>query len=718
MNRKLLRKPFIIFLIFLLNCFNFSFIKINVEGETTADILNSSDLIVKFYEMGNGDCTFIKYGNTEILIDSGEKAGKLETVKADFQSYITDGVLDYLFVTHGDSDHIGNIKKVLSWFTPTNENEVLKTSAGNKFYINTLIDFDTDFAKELYTTNAYNAYVDQRDNMIDKSTQKNNKNKGIKSYYSVADIWNKELNKETNTVLFKNDDLEIHILYNKYYFESTNESNMLSLCLLIKYGKSKVLFTGDLEEIHTATDKLVYGETNLVEYYKDSQLLSDVTLFKAGHHGSRSSNSKKLIDVIKPKYVMITCDAGRGANNFPRQQSLDNFFTYTSNIYISSEYFPDIDLSNSYYGDVTFEIDKDEKVNVYISNSKYINKETQSIIPLSETDWFINNRELKVQTHVFSSLVDKNTGYVGNCTLVKCGSYDIVIDCGLYANSDSRALTQSNFIEDLKEYIIDDEIDYLIITSPTTECISQVVDIAFGKNDYKKGLINYFEIKSLIDFGDSFDPSQGSLVSLYKAYLELRNQLKESGNTTVMSVREVIEEKNSKIEIFENFTINFLISDFYENTGENKHDSSVGFTIEFFDKHMLFLGNMTSKGEENILSNNKLENIVFYLCSGNGSQLSTSIELLDEIKSYNLYVCSNSIIEYNLCGDILFSNELNCRLLNRLKYDKIFVTMEYSGGQVESLSGDLIFVIESDGEAYIIEEDSKENLMDYVNKNN
>ena len=52
----------------------------NTHGETE-DLLNSKDLIVKFYEMGDGDCTFIKYGNLEILIDGGENKGKLDHVK-------------------------------------------------------------------------------------------------------------------------------------------------------------------------------------------------------------------------------------------------------------------------------------------------------------------------------------------------------------------------------------------------------------------------------------------------------------------------------------------------------------------------------------------------------------------------------------------------------------------------------------------------------------
>ena len=45
--------------------------------------------------------------------------------------------------------------------------------------------------------------------------------------------------------------------------------------------------------------------------YDKSGLLKDCDVYKAGHHGSNTSSSDELLDVIKPEYAVIMC----GVNN-------------------------------------------------------------------------------------------------------------------------------------------------------------------------------------------------------------------------------------------------------------------------------------------------------------------------------------------------------------------------------------------------------------------
>ncbi|OFI49191.1 DNA internalization-related competence protein ComEC/Rec2 [Floricoccus tropicus] len=83
---------------------------------------------------------------------------------------------------------------------------------------------------------------------------------------------------------------------------------------IVLYGKllnKYFLFTGDLEE---------EGEREIVNEY--SKLPVDV--LKAGHHGSKTSSSKQFIELIKPKYALISC----GINNrykHPNQETLEIF---------------------------------------------------------------------------------------------------------------------------------------------------------------------------------------------------------------------------------------------------------------------------------------------------------------------------------------------------------------------------------------------------------
>ena len=81
---------------------------IHSSGEINAEVVTSSDLSIHFVELGNkytGDCTFIKVGNTEMLIDAGSKASSIPFIQKYIEDYCTDGVLEYVVVTHAHQDH-------------------------------------------------------------------------------------------------------------------------------------------------------------------------------------------------------------------------------------------------------------------------------------------------------------------------------------------------------------------------------------------------------------------------------------------------------------------------------------------------------------------------------------------------------------------------------------------------------------------------------------
>ena len=63
-----------------------------VATGTKAEIVNA-DLSVHFLELGNkytGDCTLIKVGNTEVLIDAGSRKNSAATISAYIDEYCTD----------------------------------------------------------------------------------------------------------------------------------------------------------------------------------------------------------------------------------------------------------------------------------------------------------------------------------------------------------------------------------------------------------------------------------------------------------------------------------------------------------------------------------------------------------------------------------------------------------------------------------------------------
>ena len=77
-----------------------------------------------------------------------------------------------------------------------------------------------------------------------------------------------------------------------------DDANDESIGLLLTYGETSFLFTGDAEE-EAETDILNNG----IDIHAD--------VYKAGHHGSRTSSGEEFLAKIEPKAVVISC----GENN-------------------------------------------------------------------------------------------------------------------------------------------------------------------------------------------------------------------------------------------------------------------------------------------------------------------------------------------------------------------------------------------------------------------
>ncbi|MDE6850634.1 MAG: MBL fold metallo-hydrolase, partial [Clostridia bacterium] len=72
------------------------------------DIVNS-EFSIHFLELGNkyaGDCTLIKCGDTEVLIDAGSRTNSAATINEYLSRYVTDDKIEYVIATHAHQDHI------------------------------------------------------------------------------------------------------------------------------------------------------------------------------------------------------------------------------------------------------------------------------------------------------------------------------------------------------------------------------------------------------------------------------------------------------------------------------------------------------------------------------------------------------------------------------------------------------------------------------------
>lgn len=332
----------------------------------------SSDLSIHFIKFDNdkaGDCTLIKCGNTEVLIDAGSTQASASTIKSYLSQYVTDNKLEYVIATHADQDHIaafvGNSKN-------GNYDGILYS-----YEIGTIIKFDRT-NKELKTDKGNDTLYGKFEQAVSYAVSHGAKAFTGGQCYKEATV---EGNKASKTYyLDTQNKISMNILNNYYYDHNSTDENNYSVCMLLKQEIAtneyrNYLFTGDLEE---------KGEEYLVQLND----LPEVDLFKAGHHGSPTSSNNCLLEVIKPKYVAVCCCAGTDEytqnkeNQFPSQAMINRVAPYTDKVFVTNMISENTAGYEPMNGNIVF-YTENGKLKYYCSNS---NK------TLREWDWFKDNR--------------------------------------------------------------------------------------------------------------------------------------------------------------------------------------------------------------------------------------------------------------------------------------------------------------------------------------
>ncbi len=295
----------------------------------SADIVENmvyDDLQFHFMEFGNaanGDATYIKAGDNDILIDAGSKSGTVNYLIDHINKYCTDGKLEYVITTHADTDHISGMYGTKEKGTSAKGKTIDYTGILYYYEVGTLIDFALTNKEGGDNTNLgkYKAAVDHA---VDNGA----------IHYTVDKCWNEEGGAKRHYKLSDVKDISMDILYNKHYFEKSSDENDYSVVTMFNYNDLHYLFTGDLE---------ISGEESMASYYDGStkeKTLPEVELFKAGHHGSPTSSNDVLLDIIKPKISVASCIAGaneytnNNENVFPSQAFINRIAKHTDRVYV------------------------------------------------------------------------------------------------------------------------------------------------------------------------------------------------------------------------------------------------------------------------------------------------------------------------------------------------------------------------------------------------
>jgi len=223
----------------------------------TSNAAAPKSIKVHYIDVGQGDSIYIKAPNGEdIVIDGGNK-GKGNAVVSYLKKQKVDDI-EVLISTHPDADHIGGLDEVINAFKVEN---VYAPKVSN-------------------STQAYKDFL----NAVKK------KKLTIKTAQAGVKLPIKDVNAQIVGPV-------------KTYAKS--DLNDWSAVVHMAYKKNTFLFTGDAE---------AKSEADMIKSKKT--LRADV--LKVGHHGAKTSTSKNFLNVVKPKYAVIS--VGKNSYGHPTSQ--------------------------------------------------------------------------------------------------------------------------------------------------------------------------------------------------------------------------------------------------------------------------------------------------------------------------------------------------------------------------------------------------------------
>lgn len=270
------------------------------------------ELTVHFIDVGQGDCIFIQFPDgKEMIIDcanyNNSSAYKRETLEY-LDAYVSDDQIDYMMLTHGDSDHVYFMDEVLERY-----------QVDNIFMPNVLAEPD-------------NAALAEQIENIDKAllnmfTDSDTIDTACYAEFFIAAlsepdcniVLNVDADESTNSIVISEEEytLTFYCPTQQYYSETrlntAERKNAISPIGVLEYNGFRIVLTGDSNE---------YNEPVFVRRiggYLDCDVL------KVGHHGSESSSTSAFLDAIDCEYAVISCNAAGNNFNHPRQNTLDRF---------------------------------------------------------------------------------------------------------------------------------------------------------------------------------------------------------------------------------------------------------------------------------------------------------------------------------------------------------------------------------------------------------
>lgn len=317
------------------------------------------ELLVHMLDVGQGDCIYIQLPDgKDMVIDCANYNDDGEYEKKTFDyldKYIEDDTVEYLMLTHCDSDHV--------YFM----DELLERYQVEKLFMPNVL------AAPGTTSKDKKALQDQID-ALDTSRFTDKDTVGTITYaeFFIAAltepdceiVLNVDPDANTNSIIIEETTYRLVFYcptqeyYDDYGLNTAERKNAISPIGILEYNNRKIMLTGDSNEIN---EPLVMARTGKI----------DCDVLKVGHHGSETSTSNAFLGEYTFEYAIISCNSYGNKFNHPRQATLDRLKSHNIEVYRTDN-----------NGNIVVSVDKDG--NLKITTQKESTQE-QNLIGLTGT---------------------------------------------------------------------------------------------------------------------------------------------------------------------------------------------------------------------------------------------------------------------------------------------------------------------------------------------
>lgn len=223
------------------------------------------NLLITFFDVGQGDAALIEIGGNQILIDGGPSDAILAKLGEEMPFW--DRSIDLLILSHPHADHLAGLLEVLK-------------------------RYEVGMVLESGIEHSIPEYQEWRRTIEEKKIPRVTAARG-----QIIDAGNSVM---------------LRVLAPQESFERKTRKNVHdgNVVVRLDHGENSLLFTGDAE-------KMI--EFQLTHDYPD---LIGTDILKVGHHGSKTSSSREFLELVSPDVAVIQS----GKNNrygHPAQEVLD-----------------------------------------------------------------------------------------------------------------------------------------------------------------------------------------------------------------------------------------------------------------------------------------------------------------------------------------------------------------------------------------------------------